>query len=845
MKTKLSGFTLVEILVTLAIIGILTAIGVVTLTGAKEDVRKKKLEQDVVVVNNAIDAFLAAGGSSSQLTASNVIGALKQRVATSGPGDIVGPQGPFIDLTVITEPTDFEWSAVFTTSPGPRFVVEKSTAGVVFGHGPAMAVGGAAEREDAARPAWVWAYDDATPPTLPTAFVPTAVDAAAIPWTNAPVSTLQVPVISPESLTDNLWEFPLQVSIANPNPAGSSRVYYKANNGGYILHDGTPLSVGPGTTLTAIAVSLDPSRYYNSGESTATYQVIPFPLGVTVVAPGTMTYAQAGGLMVGQAQQSPATATLNIQDINQIPAPYLNSGNFNIRYTMDGSDPLTSGTAITGPAFQGYYSPIAIGLDLPTWGNNNALKVRAIAVATKTEWFTTSPVNEADITANRVTLGTPDVAPPNQIVSPSVTISMAQPSSGPVGMQIRYTTDNTAPTWNNGTLFTTNFILSAFGANEERFVQASTFPGSSENFMTNWFLPSAVVTRTYTGAAGFGTSLPAGVLVGSASLGNSGVLRGSVVVSRRDSQSDLPLTGSAVLKGNLYLPGTPTIYVGNTSANNSWTPARDGRSSWPAFSSFILGMEYGGDGKLVSPNSPGWSSAPRVIDLDGDPNPTDYHVLISGSSRVEGKIFRRADSPELPTVAAPPAKANKNNTSYGWGSVATVNPAPPTNSPASFTASSDSEITLQPGNYGAVKVQNTAKLILGDADNPENVKYYTFESLEAIGSSSIEVVGKVVITINFSAGKKAFTTANSSIVGNEDHPEYLQINIYSNASANEDVIHVNTSGAGAFYGQINAPKGQVKVGNSGQFKGSVTAYKMDMSGASGAGIEFNLPPIMD
>lgn len=845
MTKKSAGFSLVEILVALAVIGILTGIGVVTLTGTKEDIRKQKLDQDVLVVNNAIDAFLAAGGDAGQLTAANVITALKQRVATAGPGDIVGPQGPFLELTVITNATDFDWGAVFTTSPSPRFYVAQSTAGVVFNHGPAAAVGGVAEREDAARPEWVWAYANATPPSLPEAFVPTAIDSAPIPWTNAPVTTLQPPVFSPEGLTANLWDYPQLVSIANPNPAGSSRVYYRANTGGYILHDGTPLNVGPGTVLTAVAVSLDPSRYYNSVEVSETYEVIPFQLGITISAPSSITYAQAGGLMVGQAQQSPATAVLNLQNVNQIPAPYLTSGNFNVRYTLDGSDPLTSPTATIGPAFQGYYSPIAISLGLPTWGTNNEIHVRAAAVSAKAEWFTSSSVEDAEVSATSVTLDPPDITPPDRIVSPSVEVTMAQPSTGPVGMAIRYTTDDTLPTWGNGTLYTASFLLSAFGANEERFVQAVTFPGSTENFMTHWFQPSSAVRRTYTGAAGFGTSLPAGVLVGSASVGNSGVLRGSVVVARDSVMSNLPLTGSALVKGNLYLPGTPTIYVGNTSANNSWTPARDGRSSWPAFSQFILGLEYGGDGKIVTPGTPGWTPAPRVIDLDGDPNPTNYHVLIANSAKVEGKIYRRADSPSLPTFPAPPPKANSATVNYGWGTVATVNPAPPTNSPAGFTAQSNSEITAQSGNYGKVKVQNEAKLILGDAGNPENVQYYTFESLEVIGTASLEVVGKVVITINYSAGNKAFTTANSAIVGNSAHPEYLQINVYSSADANANTIHVNTSGAGSFYGQINAPKGQVKIGNSGSFRGSVTGFYMDMSGASGADIEFNLSPIVD
>lgn len=840
MIAKSHGFSLVEVLVAVVVMSTLIAIGVTTITRVPDDTRKRKLEQDVVIVNNAIDAFLLAGGSVGQLSQANVISALKQRIGpSSGPADIVGPQGPFLDPTIFTAPTDFGWSAQFSTSPSPHFYVENSSNGVVFIQGPAAAVGGVAERDDAARTEWVWAYANATPPSAPPAFVPVAVDGPT-GWTNvAQVAVaLNPPVIVPGSLSTNLWGFPLPVTIANPNPSGSSRIYYKANDGNYTLYGDTPFEVAPGTSLTAVAVTLDPSRFYNSGTTTEQYQVIPFNLGVNISAPASITYAQAGGMMMGQAQQDPATATINLENVQQIPPPYLSSGNFTIRYTMDGSDPASSGTAITGPAFQGYYSPIAIPLGLDTWGTNASLQIRAAAVASNTAWFVSSAVADTTVTAAQQALDAPTVAPPDKIVSPSVEVVMTKPESGPVGMEIRYTTDNTAPAWNNGILYTTNFILSAFGANEERFVQAMTFPGNTNNFITNWFLPSPLIVRAYTGAAGFGSSLPSGVLVGYAAVGNSGNLRGSLIIARETVQTNINLSGAGVVSGNIYLPGTPGIYKRNTSGTNLWTAGTDA-----AFSTFILGKEYDADGQLVVPNSPGWSASPRVIDLDGDPDPSNYYVLIANSARVEGKVFRRVDSPTLPTVDAPPAKANNSTQSYGWGTVATVNPAPPQNSPANFTAQSNAEITALAGNYGKVTVQNTAKLILGDASNPDNVQYYTFESLEITGSSSLQIVGKVVITINYSAGGKAFLTGNSVTVGNVDHPEYLQINVYSSAAANQNTIHVNISGSGNFYGQINAPKGQVKVGNSGSFRGSVTAYKMDMSGAGGADIEFNLPPI--
>lgn len=846
MIAKSHGFSLVEILVAIAALSTLVAIGVATITRVPDDARKKKLEQDVAVVNNAIDAFLLAGGSAGQLSQASVISALKQRIGpSSGPADIVGPQGPFLDPTVFTAPTDFDWSAKFSTSPSPHFYVEQSGSGVVFTHGPAVAVGGVAERNDAARTEWVWAYANATPPSPSDTFVPTAVDGTT-GWTNvAQVAVaLDPPVIVPGSLSTNLWGFPLAVTISNPNPQGSSRVYYKANNGNYTLYDDTPFEVGPETSLTAVAVTLDPSRYYNSGTTTEEYQVMPFNLGITISAPASITYAQAGGMMEGQAQQSPATATINLENIQQIPPPYLSSGNFTVRYTMDGSDPVSSGTAITGPVFQGYYPPIAIPLGLDTWGTNASLQIRAVAAASNTAWFVSSDVAEATVTAARQTLDAPAVAPPDQIVSPSVQVSMAKPEIGPVGMKIRYTIDNTVPAWTNGVLYTTNFILSAFGANEERFVQAMTFPGSTNNFMTNWFLPSPAVARAYTGAAGFASSLPSGVLLSFAELQNNVQLRGSVIIAEQATYENITLFGNSKITGNLYLPGTPKIYKDHVAEsqwdNQLWSPATDAN-----FANYILGKQFDRDGNQVLPQTEPVS--PRVVDLDGDVNPANYRVLIQDSAKVEGKVFRRAAAPPLPTVDNPGSKSNNNSKQYDSWTLNPSNPAhlsttvdPSVNSGVAL--STNAVLTLLPGNYGNV-VAYDGVLRLGNPDNPDEVQYYSFESLQVSGGAGIEVVGKVVVTIKF--GGSAMRIDNNGFFGNAAHPDWLQLNVYTTSAPSQYTQQVLVASGGKFYGRINAPKGLVTFQEQAIFNGSVTAYKIQMTGSAGANIVFSLPPVAE
>ena len=410
------GFTMVELLVTVAVVAILSSIAIPIVRGFPDAAKKDKLEQNVIMVNNAIDTYLASGGESTNLTSANVIDALKSRVYAGTAAEMMGPQGPFLDLRIVTNSTDFGWSALFVAGPQrPRFNVVQNTNGVVFDRGPASAIGGVAARPDAARSSWLWSYAQATPPPQIQGFTPVAVDTGFVPTNpSSPIRDLGPPDVAPGSLTSQLWGYPLQVSMTNTNqPPGASRIYYKVGEGNYSLYDDVPFRVGPGTELVAICVSLDPSRYRNSAPVTNFYGVTKMDLAVKITAPATVSYAQAGGRIQGADQLQPLVATITLEDAGSmfgdppaaddllkrevarpddkfIPSEYLSDANFIIRYTTDGSDPLISGSAQTGPAFNGFYSPVPVSLALAQWGTNNELPIRAVVISLKPELFTSS-----------------------------------------------------------------------------------------------------------------------------------------------------------------------------------------------------------------------------------------------------------------------------------------------------------------------------------------------------------------------------------------------------------------------------------------------------------------------
>ena len=820
-----AAFSLVEILVAIAALGILATVATVTVTGVPDAARKKKLDQDVAIVNNAIDAYLVAGGDAAQLSEENVINALKQRVAAQGGGDIVGPQGPFLDPTVTTTPTDFSWSALYTTDPTPRFYVAQVTTGVIFGRGPAMAVGGVAERPDEARTSWLWAYTDATAPGETAAFVPTAVDSGPASTTAPSVAvTLAAPLISPAGLTGNLWNFPLQATLTNPNPSGSSRVYYKVGAGNYTLYDDTPFNVDPGTTLSAVAVSLDPSRYYNSSVATATYTVQPLPLAVRINPPGSVTYAQAGGLMIGQAQLSPATATITLEDTSgggsdnlltddsgddkYIPAPYVSSGNFNVRYTTDGSDPLTSGTASSSGAFSGYYSPVSVSLGLAAWGTNASMTIRAAAVAANEGWFANSPISETSVSISKVNLDPPTMGPSNQVVVASLTVAMTNPATGPSAtnaMIIRYTTNGATPSENNSTIYSAPVVVTSFSIDEQRTITAATFPGAT---LTNWFNPSTAVSRTYTGPTAAGQGVGVGALVGSATLNST--FNGNVTIAYPTNGvvANITYNMNAVINGSLYVPGTPRI-AQNTPYIPQWTLANDLQ-----FSNRIRGIVEG------------QSPSPRVVDLTGPITPTNYVITFNNNSYISGKIFRRAERYTLTplNVATFPVKTSSVSLSLSGPAAAPLSATNVAN--VTLNTESVGSVTLLPGTYGNMTANNNAKFVLGNAADPETPVTYSFDRLALNSGADLVIVGKVILNI-----RNGFEINNLSVLGKVERPDWLQINVW-----NGDVA---ANSGSSIYGRIYAPNNRVALNNGSVLVGSVSAKNMELNSS---GVVFSLPP---
>ncbi|MBJ7326761.1 MAG: prepilin-type N-terminal cleavage/methylation domain-containing protein [Chthoniobacterales bacterium] len=785
-KAPTSGFSLVEALVVIAVIGLVAAVVVPSIQEGPDAAKKAKLDQDVTIVNNAIDAYLAAGGAQGALNAGGVVEALKQRVLGGPTAEMTGPLGPFLDPRVITSPTDFDWSARFETSPRPRFVVEKSRNGIMFDRGLPSPIGGPSA---SANPSWLWSYAPvAAGQVAKPIFEPGTLDSGTIlGTTNTVLAGLAAPVISPSSQTLQISGFPLLVSITNPNPPGSSIVYYKIDSGSYVLWVGSPFTVNPGSTISAVSVSIDPSRYYNSTAASETYNVIPLQLSLTVTAPTGVTYAQAGGQIVGQALLAPVSATISLANATDIPAPYLSSSYFSVRYTLDGSDPVSSPTAQTGSAFDGNFSSLQISLGLAVWGANSSIAIRAAAVSAKPAWFTSSPEVQGTSTLAPTALAL-NVLPANPIGLP-FQVLINESGAVPSGLRKYYSTGGVAPLSSasggrpvvGAVLYSSPIVAASLPSTTYTLIAQATGPAGYEQ----WF-SSAPVTRNYRTV----TSLPSEFVGANISGGDvNGTFTGSIFVA---APANLGIfnAGGTISGGNLYVPGLPAIETPG-SGNSTKTVVGRGqayveRGEIPR--TLVGGKEYTADGQLADPQL----DTRQVVDLNGALTPTNYTIKLTKSAYIEGKIYRRADAPPPPAVPTVPAGL-------------TV---------FSNTISGVFQTNLPSGVYSnRITMNNTNSVLRLGTAGSLNVTQYVFSG-NTWNKGTVEVLGPVEIYFlnGFDNKGVQFGSSNNIVVGSTAS---LRINVMTNA--------VDLSGGASVFASLWAGRSAMTVGNASFFYGSIYA----------------------
>lgn len=299
------GFSLVELVITVGVVGILAALGIATFSNLVGTTKKEKLALDIATLNRSITAYIGAGGDLSKAKSpEEVLTALKKEMKSASrvptlSGSKVDERLTFA-LQTAQEGSSNSWRA-YWDSGQQKFVLQQGgntpgIKGLVLDPSAAKAI---EEDENtkssmlyAEKGGWIWDYEEVAPgtPPGPSTFGPTEVPDTAVPTPptgsgGGPSSStaLLVPKFSVGSGAFPITQFNLPVSITNPNPAGSSTLYYSVDFGTWKSYSG-PLSVPPGSVVTAQAIA-NSDLYTNSGLANESYSVVPAELLPPIISP--------------------------------------------------------------------------------------------------------------------------------------------------------------------------------------------------------------------------------------------------------------------------------------------------------------------------------------------------------------------------------------------------------------------------------------------------------------------------------------------------------------------------------------------------------------------------------
>ncbi len=313
-----SGFTVVEIMISVAVMGILAAVAMNVMGSTQSNVKKAKLTSDVQKLNSIVAVYLGEGGSLAGITDPQAV--LDQLKTTRSATDtkqnvgVMTGQGVDTRLSVVLQNSAEAASSsarALWDSTNQKFYISTAsgTTGVAnFDLDDSLMLnqyGTDANRVQSkvkynANDGWVWSYGnngtlavvnpfDGDTSTFPFQYDPTA-SVNGSGGNGVSVTTLATPSIIPAGGSFYFSAFPSTATIlAGPVPDDVSVLNYniiRANgtSTGWLTYT-VPVSLTYGDTVQAKNVTTNSTFYGNSATASSTYILIPSPLPSPAISP--------------------------------------------------------------------------------------------------------------------------------------------------------------------------------------------------------------------------------------------------------------------------------------------------------------------------------------------------------------------------------------------------------------------------------------------------------------------------------------------------------------------------------------------------------------------------------
>lgn len=386
------GFSLLELVVTITLIGVIAGVGASLLTDDSDSARVAKLQSDVATLNQMVAIYVADGGSLAGITTPQaILDKLKRSRPSSEWQQHVGiASGRLLDVRLRAEMTSRPDSSnnprAFWDRTKQRFLMRQAPGSAVsdfyLDESLVVADYGTEKRTksvvtfNSSNSGWVWgtsasnpaaSYLDPQPFTSPsptTGFDPneTASSSSAPPTDSgggsgggggegggAPaqptLALLPVPAIAPAGGTFPFSSFPTSVTINAGAPPGVSMLMYSINGGAWQEYTGTSIPVIPAMTLQAYNLSTRPAEYATSYTNTQSYYRLTS--GFSGTGEGSWGNALGGSNLVTSIQNSSTTSTIKSGNtkLDLGNGTYLDAGVENsLSFTPAGFDKITPNT---------------------------------------------------------------------------------------------------------------------------------------------------------------------------------------------------------------------------------------------------------------------------------------------------------------------------------------------------------------------------------------------------------------------------------------------------------------------------------------------------------------------
>src|SRR5580704_2363827 len=118
LKRKGQGFTIVELLIVIVVIGILALLVITTYSGIQQKARNAKRQTDIQSLQTQLEAFFSQNGYYPSLTDMNSSTWRAANMKSLDPNALIDPSNPTQSNTLVASPTAKSYSYAVTDSSG-------------------------------------------------------------------------------------------------------------------------------------------------------------------------------------------------------------------------------------------------------------------------------------------------------------------------------------------------------------------------------------------------------------------------------------------------------------------------------------------------------------------------------------------------------------------------------------------------------------------------------------------------------------------------------------------------------------------------------------------------------